>query len=231
MAGTNAGTMVTFVANGGTASGYLALPPGGSGPGLLVLQEWWGLVPHIKDVADRFAAAGYVALAPDLYRGKHTTHPDEAQRLLMALHIADTATMLRGAAEYLRGHAAVTPRKVGVLGFCMGGQLALFAATAHPDVIDAVVDFYGIFNPAVPVDLSRLQAPVLAHFGTRDPWIPREKADALMAEVAAAGVPHEVHHYDAGHAFFNDARPEAYDAAAAGAAWETTLGFLRRHLA
>jgi carboxymethylenebutenolidase len=223
-----AGMMETFAVPGGTASGYLATPPDGAGPGLIVLQEWWGLVDHIKDVTDRFAAAGYVAFAPDLYRGEKTTHPDEAQRLLMALEIEGTAAMLRGAAEFLRAHPAVTPVKVGVLGFCMGGQLALFAATRHPDVIDAVVDFYGIFNPAVPVDLSRLRAPVLAHFGVHDPWIPREKADALMAEVAAAGVAHEVHFYDAGHAFFNDARPEAYDAAAAESAWTRTLAFLER---
>jgi carboxymethylenebutenolidase len=135
------GTMIEFRANGDAASGYLALPPSGSGPGLIVLQEWWGLVDHITQVADRFAAAGYVALAPDLYRGESAAAPDDAQRLLMALDLPFVGQALRGAAEYLRAHEAVHPRKVGALGFCMGGLLALYAATAHPDVIDAVVDF------------------------------------------------------------------------------------------
>jgi len=217
-------------AHGGTAEGYLSLPPGGRGPGLLVLQEWWGLVDHIKQVADRFAAAGFVALAPDLYRGEKTTHPDDAQRLLMALDMADTAKMLRGAAAYLLAHEAVTPKKVGAVGFCMGGQLALYGATAHPDVIHAVVDFYGIFNPKVPVDIASLKAPVLGHFGKHDGSIPLSKVDALFAEIAATGVACESHVYDAGHAFFNETRPTAYNADAAQLAWDRSLAFLGQAL-
>lgn len=228
------GTMVEFHANGGTdgghAAGYLSLPPSGYGPGLLVLQEWWGLVDHITQLADRFAAAGFVALAPDLYRGEKATTPDDAQRLLMALDMPQTASALRGGAEYLRGLDAVSPKKVGAIGFCMGGQLALYSATAHPDVIDAVVDFYGIFNPKVPVDLSALRAPVQAHFGEHDPSIPRERAEALMAEVAATGVRTETYFYDAGHAFFNDTRAAVYNPDAAVLAWERTLEFLQQSL-
>lgn len=225
------GTMVDFRANGGTATGYLSLPPSGHGPGLLVLQEWWGLVDHIKVLADRFAAAGFVALAPDLYRGEQATTPDDAQRLLMALDMPHTASALRGGAEYLCGLDAVSPKKVGTIGFCMGGQLALYAATAHPDVIDAVVDFYGIFNPKVPVDVSALRAPVQAHFGEHDQSIPRPRAEALMAEVAATGVHTETHFYDAGHAFFNDTRSAVYNPAAATLAWDRTLAFLTQSLA
>ncbi|WP_396201321.1 dienelactone hydrolase family protein [Gemmatimonas sp.] len=229
------GTMVEFRAtsgtDGGTASGYLSLPPSGHGPGLLVLQEWWGLVDHIKVLADRFAAAGFVALAPDLYRGEQATTPGDAERLLMALDMPHTAGALRGGAAYLRELDAVSPKKVGAIGFCMGGQLALYSATAHPDVIDAVVDFYGIFNPKVPVDLSALRAPVQAHFGDHDTSIPRARADALMAEVAATGVRAEAYFYDAGHAFFNDTRAAVYNPDAAALAWERTIEFLQQSLA
>lgn len=224
------GSLVSFATPGGTADGYLSLPPSGRGPGLLVLQEWWGLVDHIKQVADRFAEAGYVVLAPDLYRGESAGSPDEAQRLMMALDLPFTAQALRGGAEYLRGLDAVAPSRVGALGFCLGGQLALYAATAHPDVIDAVVDFYGVFNPRVPVDLSALRAPVLAHFGKTDRSIPVERAEGLLAEIGARGVPVEGYLYDAGHAFFNDSRPVVYDEAAAQLAWMRTLDFLQRTL-
>ncbi len=225
------GTMVEFQANDGMAAGYLSLPPSGRGPGLLVLQEWWGLVDHIKALADRFAAAGFVALAPDLYRGEQATTPDDAQRLLMALDMPQTAHALRGGAEYLRAREAVAPKKVGAIGFCMGGQLALYSATAHPDMIDAVVDFYGIFNPNVPVDLSALRAPVQAHFGEHDRSIPRERAEQLMADIAATGVRAETYFYDAGHAFFNDTRAVVYHPDAAALAWERARTFLRQSLA
>ena len=138
------GSMVQFPTNGHTCDGYLSVPHSGSGPGLIVIQEWWGLVDHIKTLADRFAAEGFVALAPDLYHGERTTSPDQAGKLLMALNIAEAGKDMRGAAEYLRASGAVKPKKVGILGFCMGGQLALFAGQEYPDVIDAVVDFYGI---------------------------------------------------------------------------------------
>ena len=224
------GSMVEFAANGGTAQGYLSVPPSGHGAGVLVLQEWWGLVDHIKDVADRLAAAGFVALAPDLYRGEAATSPDEAQRLMMSIDLPFTASALRGGAEFLRAHAAVQPKAIAAMGFCMGGQLALYSATAHPDVIDAVVDFYGVFNPRVPVDLSTLRAPVLAHFGDHDGAISRAQTDALEAEIHRSGVACTVHHYDAGHAFFNDSRPKVYHPEAAALAWTRTLDFLHATL-
>jgi carboxymethylenebutenolidase len=223
------GALVSFATNGREATGYLALPPGGSGPGLVVLQEWWGLVDHIKALCDRFAAAGFVALAPDLYHGEVARSPDAAGKLLMALNIAETGKELRGAATYLRGHPAVNPRKVGVLGFCMGGQLALFAAQEHGDVFAAAVDFYGV-HPKVAIDPARVKIPVLAHFGARDASVPIAAARALASAIRSAGGHCEDFEYDAGHAFFNDTRPQVYDAGCAGLAWDRTLAFLRQNL-
>lgn len=218
------GSMIEFDAPGRKVAGHLALPPSGKGPGLIVIQEWWGLVPHIKSVADRFAAAGFVVLAPDLYHGDSTTSPDDAGRMMMALDIAAAGKELAAAADHLLAHPAVSPKKVAALGFCMGGQLALQAATVH-DQISAAVDFYGI-HPAVQLDFSRLRCPVLAHFGADDPYVDRAAADGLVAAVRGAGGTIDAHFYPAGHAFFNDARPEAYAADAAKLAWDRTLAFL-----
>ncbi len=223
------GEMVSFPANGRTADGYLALPASGRGPGVLVIQEWWGLVDHIKALADRFAREGFVALAPDLYHGEKTKSPDQAGKLLMALNIAETAKDLGGAATYLRSRPAVQSKKVAAVGFCMGGQLALFGATAHPDVINAVVDFYGI-HPKVDPDVSKLSGPVLAHFGRRDKSVNEQTARALVDRIKAAGKTVEAHFYDADHAFFNDQRPEVYHRPSAELAWDRTLEFLRRAL-
>jgi carboxymethylenebutenolidase len=224
------GSMVTFPVNGRDASGYLSLPPAGTGPGLLVIQEWWGLVGHIKDVADRFAAAGFVALAPDLYHGEQTTSPDAAGKMLMALNIAETGKDLRGAAKYLLGREDVTSKTVAAVGFCMGGQLALFAACEHPDLVGAAVDFYGI-HPNVHPDVTRLSGPVLAHFGREDKSIPAEQVDAMVKRAHAAGKTFEVHWYDAGHAFFNDARPQVYSKRDADTAWTRTVDFLKAYFA
>jgi carboxymethylenebutenolidase len=223
------GEIVTFPANGRTADGYLAKPPSGRGPAVIVIQEWWGLVDHIKDLTDRFAREGFVALAPDLYHGERTKSPDQAGKLLMALNIAETAKDLRGAATYLRSLRELQPKKVAAVGFCMGGQLALFAATAHPDVIDAAVDFYGI-HPKVNPDVSKLSGPVLAHFGRRDKSVPEAAANALVQRIESAGKTVEAHFYDADHAFFNDTRPEVYDPKSAELSWQRTLEFLRSAL-
>lgn len=197
---------------------------------MIVLQEWWGLVPHIKSVADRFAAAGYVALAPDLFKGEQTTNPDEAGRLLMTLNIQQTAQDLEAAASYLLGHEAVTSRKLGVIGFCMGGQLALLTATLS-DRFAAVVDFYGI-HPNVQPDFAKLNAPILGIFGEKDGFVPPEAVQGLEASIQQAGKSIEVHTYaDADHAFFNDTRPEVYNPKAATDAWNRTLTFFNQQLA
>jgi carboxymethylenebutenolidase len=224
------GKMTEFRANGRMASGYLSLPPAKSGPGLVVIQEWWGLVDHIKDVVDRFAGEGFVSLAPDLYDGATTKSPDEAGKLAMALNMGKAGKDIHGAAEFLLAHSSVKPKKVGVVGFCMGGALALYAAIEYPAQIAAGVDFYGGLSH-VAVDPKKLRVPVLAHFGKNDPSIKEADARLLIERLKATGQPVEGHFYDAGHAFFNDTRPQAYNKVAGTLAWERTLAFLRRSLA
>lgn len=223
------GQVVEFPANGHRASGYLAIPPSCGGPGVLVMQEWWGLVDHIKDVCDRLAREGFVALAPDFYDGATTKSPDEAGKLFMALNIAKAGAELRGAADALLGRADVTSKRVGVMGFCMGGQLAMYAAAEYPDRIAAAVNFYGI-HPNVRVDPKKLKAPLLAHFAKRDNSVKEADARALVSRIETAGGSVEAHYYSADHAFFNDTRPTVYDPESARTAWDRTLGFLRAHV-
>ena len=223
------GSMVEFRANGHTASGYLALPPWGKGRALVLLQEWWGLVPHITELADRCALAGYVTLAPDLYHGEIAKSPDAAGKLLMALNIAETGKEMRGAAECVLAHQKTTSKKAGIIGFCMGGQLALYAGMEYPDRFAAVVDFYGI-HPKVEIDPAKVRVPVLGHFGTQDDSVTEPMVSALAARVTQSGGSFEAHWYDAGHAFFNDARPTVFNQAAADLAWSRTLSFLGEHV-
>jgi carboxymethylenebutenolidase len=224
------GKKVQFQANGGTAEGYLATPEGGSGPGVIVIQEWWGLVPHITDVADRFAKEGFVALAPDLYHGESAQEPDDAGKLMMALDTDRAAKDLRGAAAYLLGEGGAAGSTVGVVGFCMGGQLALYAATVAPDMIGAVVDFYGI-HPSVQPDLRKLKAPVMGNFAELDAYAPPEAARALEEQIKQRGVETDFKIYEgADHAFFNDERPEAHKPDAARDAWQRTVGWFKKHL-
>jgi carboxymethylenebutenolidase len=226
-----AGRIVEYASNGGKSQGYLATPSGGSRRGVIVIQEWWGLAGHIKDVADRFAAEGFVALAPDLYHGELVEEPDEAGKLMMALNVNQAAKDLRGAVNYLLGEGGATGDKVAVIGFCMGGQLALYAATVSPDQVGAVADFYGI-HPNVHPDLARLQAPVLGAFAERDEWAPPDAVRKLEADLRTRGIETDFKIYPgAEHAFFNNDRPEVHDASAARDAWQRTLEFFRRHLA
>ena len=223
-----AGKMVQFSANGKTGSGYLSTPLEGSGPGVVVIQEWWGLVDHIKDVADRFAKEGFVALAPDMYHGKTTTSPDDAGKLMMALRIDEIERDLRGAISYLLELGETRGDRVGTLGFCMGGQLSLYAACANPKV-GACIVYYGV-HPNVQLDLERLLAPVLGFFAENDGFVTPDVARRLESDLKAAGKEVEFHIYKgAEHAFFNDTRP-AYDKAYATETWEKSLAFYRRHL-
>ena len=223
------GSMIAFEGNGDTYNGYLAPAGGGRGPGVIVLQEWWGLVPHIMDVVDRFAKAGFTALAPDLYEGQTATGPDEAGRLMMAIEIGETAKVLRGAVKALLAHPACSSRKVGAIGFCMGGQLALYAGTLDPNV-GAIVDFYGI-HPKVPVDYSKLQAQVLGIFAEKDTFVNAEAVEALERDLKKAGKQVTTKTYkNVDHAFFNDSRPDVYHAENARHAWELTVSFLGKHL-
>jgi len=223
-----AGHMVEFPANGKMVTGYLALPAG-KGPGVVVIQEWWGLVDHIKDICDRFAAAGYVALAPDLYHGQTTTSPDEAGKLMMALRIDEAEKELRGAVQYLLAHPSVEPKKIGTIGFCMGGALSLYAACENPQV-DACVVFYG-GHPNVKPKLEKLRAPVLGIYAERDQFVTPESVRQLEAQLKQLGKTAEIHIYPGvDHAFFNDTRPEVYNREAAEDAWRRTLEFFGTHL-
>lgn len=223
--------MIEFEVEGGVrkTAGYLATPLAGSGPGLVLIQEWWGLVDHIVDLADRFAQEGFVVLAPDLYHGAKAKSPDAAGKLLMALDIAAAATDIVGASIHLKALNGEAPKKVGALGFCMGGQLALFSALEYPGHIAAAVDFYGIHS-RVQLAPEKLKVPVMMHFGKRDKSIPEAEARALTERLRSSGMSVEAYFYEAGHAFFNDTRPEAYSAADARLAWERSLAFLRAHL-
>ncbi|HKG14088.1 MAG TPA: dienelactone hydrolase family protein [Pyrinomonadaceae bacterium] len=224
-----AGEMIEFESNGGTTSGYLATPESGKGPGVVVIQEWWGLVPHIKDVADRFAAEGFVALAPDLYHGDVAKSPDEAGKRMMALNIEQTERDLRGAVQRLLNAGAVEGDSVGIVGFCMGGALSLYGASKNEQV-GACVVFYGI-HPKVGPDFDALRAPVLGIFAGKDDLVTPDAVRALEDTMRGHGKSIESHTYPGtDHAFFNDARPEVYDADAAADAWRRTLGFLRAHL-
>jgi len=224
-----AGQMVGFSSNGATTDGYLAIPRKGSGPGVIVIQEWWGLVDHIKNVCDRFASDGYVALAPDMYHGKTTTSPDEAGKLMMALRIDQAEKDLRGAIQYLLNHDATTSDKVGTVGFCMGGALSLYAASKNEQV-GACVVFYGI-HPNVKPDLPNLKAPVLGIYAEKDKSTPPEAVRELEQQLRALGKSVEMHIYpDTDHAFFNDTRPGVYNRRAAEDAWRRTIEFFAKNL-
>ncbi len=223
------GSMVEFPSNGTTGNGYLAVPASGGGPGVIVLQEWWGLVDHIKAVADRFAAEGFVALAPDMYHGESTTSPDDAGRLMMALDIGRVEKDLRGAIDSLLARDEVTSAHVGTVGFCMGGQLSLYAACENASV-GACVVFYGI-HPNVKPNLAALEAPVLGFFAERDDHVPPASARQLEADLQAAGKTADFTIFEgADHAFFNDTRAEVYHAAYAATCWSRVLAFYREHV-
>ena len=217
------GDMVEFASNGGTASGYLATPEGGSGPGLVVIQEWWGLNDHIKDVTDRFAAAGYVALAPDLYHGKVTEEPDEAGKEMMALNLGQAAKDLSGAVELVREKSGAD--KIGVSGFCMGGGLTLTLAAQRPDAVAVAVPWYGVipWENAQP-DWSAVEGTIVAHIAENDGFFGPEAAAELDSTLQGLGKDATFHIYEGGeHAFFNDTRPDVYSADHSATAWQRTL--------
>jgi carboxymethylenebutenolidase len=224
--------MVSFASNGGTTDGYLALPESGSGPGVIVVQEWWGLVGHIRDVTQRFAAEGFVALAPDFFHGTATDEPDDAMRLMMGLAMDGAARDIAGAAAYLSDLEVVTGPGIGTVGFCMGGSLALWSATVAENV-QAAVGFY----PALPWERMN---PTWPSYAGKAAMIHCSEADGtsaapgIRAAVSAIeGADGEVEVFDypgTQHAFFNDDRPEVYAPQASAAAWQRTVGFLHERL-
>jgi carboxymethylenebutenolidase len=224
------GELIEFPSNGSSDSGYLAVPEGGQGPGLIVIQEWWGLVDHIRDVCDRLASAGFVALAPDLYHGVTVAEPDEAGKAMMALKMDQAARDMSGAVDEVVRRSSGD--HIGVIGFCMGGGLALVLATQRPDAVAAVVPCYGVIPwPDAQPDYGALSAAVLGHYAQGDDFFTPEAANALGEQLRGLGKEAEIIIYPGtDHAFFNDTRPEVYNAEAAAALWERSLAFFHSHL-
>lgn len=223
------GERVDFPSNAHTCSGYLATPASGKGPAVVVIQEWWGLVPHIEDLVERFAREGFLAVAPDLYHGRTTKSPDEAGKMLMELDAQRAEREIAGAGAYLLQRPECASKTFGVVGFCMGGALAQYAATAN-EKVGAAVSFYGGFKQ-VPLDWKQLHAPLLLIYGENDRGVPPEHGRKLEQELKALGKQVELKIYpNADHAFFNDTRKEVHDPEAAKDAWKRTLEFFRAHL-
>lgn len=223
-------TRVTFKSKTGSdISGELATPSGADkAPAVVLVQEWWGVNDHVRDLVGRLAAEGFLVVAPDLYHGKTTKDAAEASKLMSELDTLAAVGEIAGAVAYLKEH----PRgngKVGVIGFCMGGALS-FASACHIDGLSAVVPFYGI-PPAEKVDYSKVTAPILAHVAKRDEWVTVPKAQEIKKQLDDRGHPLQLEIYDADHAFMNDTRPEVYDKANAKLAWDRTVAFLKKHLA
>jgi carboxymethylenebutenolidase len=218
--------------DGKSVSGYLAEPQGGKGPGIVVIQEWWGLNDQIRGVADKLAQQGYRALVPDLYRGKSTVDAKEAEHLMTGLNFGDAAGQdIRGAVQHLKSTGSA---KVGVTGFCMGGALTVLAAVNVPEA-DATVPWYG-FPPLEYVDASKVKAPMLGHYATKDEFFKIDTANELEKKLKAAGAKVEFHKYDAKHAFANETAnekklpPLEYNPRAAEQAWKRTMDFFAKNL-
>ncbi|MFY7855360.1 MAG: dienelactone hydrolase family protein [Rubrivivax sp.] len=223
---------VSFTRPDGTSvNGYLA-DAGPGRPGVVVIQEWWGLNDQIRGVADRLAAAGFTALVPDLYRGKSTVEAEEAHHLMSGLNFGDAASQdIRGAVQFLKSRG----NKVGVTGYCMGGALTVLSLTMVPEA-DAGVVWYG-YPPLEFVDASQIKAPVLAHWATQDVPFPIAGVDALEEKLRAAGVAYTGYRYLAHHGFANETAQgpgriemTQYDAAWAQQAWDRTMAFFGRVL-
>jgi len=223
--------MIEFRGNGDLVPGYLAKPDGdGPFPGVVVIQEWWGLNDHIKDVAERFAREGFAALAPDLYRGAVAAEPDDARKLAMELDRPKAIKDIQGAVNYLIAQRFIAPKKAGVVGFCMGGGLAATMSHLGMDVGAAVV-FYGNVRDLANDEVAReVSAPLMGNFGEADAGIPVDLVRAVEQKLKQHGKTCDFKIFpDAPHAFFNDER-EAYREAAAKDAWNRTVGWFRQYL-
>lgn len=212
--------------------GYLATPASGSGPGVIVIQEWWGLTDHIKDVADRLAAEGFVALAPDLYGGWITHDGDEAGEMMSTLPAEDGARQLAGATDFLLASDDVTSASVGAIGFCMGGGFVLALAAQQGEKVSAAVPFYGV-GQAVPDSYTGVTAAVQGHYAAQDEMYPEDAARRQEQQIRQeSGADVEFLYYDAGHAFHNDENLiGTYDAEKARLAWDRSVDFLRKNVA
>jgi carboxymethylenebutenolidase len=222
------GQRVEFAADGHSGEGHLAVPASGTGQAIVVVQEWWGIDAHMRSVVERFAEAGFVTIAPDLYHGTTASSPDEAGRLLMELDVDRAEREIAAAAAFALARPECTSKTFGIVGFCMGGALAQYTATKN-ERTGAAVSFYGGFKKVTP-DWERLRAPLLLIYAGKDRGVPADSGHELAKRLRAAGRDVEVVVYpEADHAFFNDTKPR-FDAAAAADAWRRTVEHFRRHV-
>lgn len=226
---------VEFRSNGHMASGYLALPPAASGPGVLVIQEWWGLDPSLKETTHRLAAHGFVALAPDLYHGELAAHDemDKAAHLMQSLPADRAGRDMSGAVDYLASHKAVTGTGIGVVGFCMGGMLSFLIAANRPARVKALVPFYGFPQGEMEPDWTALTARVQGHMAENDDFFKPEAARALEARLRALGKDVTLTvHPGTGHAFMGPHNAlGTLNAELAARIWPQVFAFLRESLA
>lgn len=216
---------LSFDTAGGASGAYIAKPADANGKAVIVIQEWWGLNDHIKDIANRFADEGFTAIAPDLYRGKLAANPEEAGRMMQSLSVEDGLDTIKNALASAREKYGIS--HFGITGFCMGGSFALRAA-CEIEGISAAAPFYG----DIPEEgvLKNLKAPTVFVSATKDQWINAEKVARLEDAAERYELPVHSVKYEADHAFFNDTRPEVYDAAAAKDAWALVVGFFNDNL-
>ena len=223
------GQRVDFNANGQKCSGYVATPKSGQGPAIVVIQEWWGLVPHIEDIVERFAREGFFSIAPDLFHGKTTKSPDEAGKLLMEVDVDRAEREIAASGEYLLGRPECSSKTYGVVGFCAGGALAQYTG-AKETKVGATVSFYGGFKK-VQVPWSGLHGPIFLVCGDKDKGVPPESCRKTEQELKQLGKNVQLKIYpNADHAFFNDTRPEVYNKEASTDAWKKTVEFFRANV-
>lgn len=216
---------LSFSTAKGDTTAYVATPADGGTKAVLLIQEWWGLNDHIKDIADRYAEEGFIAIAPDLYRGKLAKDPGEAGQFMQALAIEDGLDTIKNAMDAARGKYGVS--HFGISGYCMGGTFALRAA-CELEGISAAAPFYGDIPPEDV--LKSLTTPVIFVSGTKDQWINSEKVGALEDAAERYELPITSVKYEADHAFFNNTRPEVYDETASRDAWALVIGFFNDKL-
>lgn len=217
--------------NGNGAYAYVAQPDDDQKhPGVVLVQEWWGIEPHIIDLAQKVAADGFVVAVPDLYNGKVATEPNDAMRIMMLVrnNVDLAVNKVIGALETVRNSPTVEPKKVGLIGFCMGGMLTYLAASRY-DHLGAAIPFYGGGYDPTPAEVAKVQAPVLAFYGTQDDSIPAEQRQKIAKLYKDAGKDFTLKEYNAGHAFINPEHGMG-NAEAAADAWPRVISFLRDHL-
>ena len=222
---------VPLKVNGDDAYAFVAQPDDNAQhPGVVLIQEWWGIEPHIRQLAQKLAADGFVVAVPDLFHGKIATEPDEAQKMIMMIqgNVEKAAKEIIGALDTVKAMPNVEPKKIGLIGFCVGGFMTYYVASRYPD-LGAVVPFYGAgYNPT-PEEVAKVNAPVLAFYGSRDQSVPMEQVRKIERMYKEAGKDFTVKVYDAGHAFINPDHGMGNEKAAAEA-WPLAVNFLKQHL-